>query len=354
MDEFNDKNGQEESRLSDRAEPQQGEPFPEQSVNDSDDTAEGGNNLNERLPARGLPLPLLHELEQAPSVRPPAAPDTAEESTAPDAEADGTGRRLSEQWRIDLKWIFGIPATVILILTLAAFAWLRVSDEEAASQVIANMRLQMLDDARFHRELALVDPQMLKLLASEDLEAAIYEDPEMMQAAIDAIPDSPEGDPLAGQVEYVRSSLEIFRTLSGTIGKNEHIQARSALIVLVLMLMLFGVPYVIFSRRLGRIVSPAVSLALASWLPLLGILFFRGSLADWMAERPGIVEEYQTDFVTGMVDTFAGGLADVALPTYRFFSLLALIMMGFGLLGLLIVWWRFNESMIPRKKKLRD
>ncbi|RJQ43044.1 MAG: hypothetical protein C4534_08965 [Gaiellales bacterium] len=303
----------------------------------------------------GLPLPLLRELEGEPPAR-PAAPLPVDEEAAAGQEAgeEGNGRRLSEQWRIDLKWIFGIPATIVLILTLAAFTLFRVSGEEAAGTVVEDTRRQIVEDARFRRELSLVDPALLELIDGEEFTAALYEDPEILRSMIDAIPAVQEGDPRAGEVAYVREALGIFSGLTGVIGKSQHIQARSALIALTLLLTLFGVPYIIFSRRLGRIVSPAVSLALASWLPLLGLFLLRNNLSGWLAGRPGIVEDYQKNLVLGMVDAYAGGLVDAAMPVYRFCSLAALIMIGFGFLGLLIVWWRFNESMIPRRKKLRD
>lgn len=377
MNPFDEQNGSEDAEPYDLSQPLEGEPVLDDAAaglpGEEDDgegegaasgasgsgaaAAEGASDESpapRRRVSRWLPLPLLHELEGEQPPKPPQQPEgEGEEEAAPAADA-AAGGRLSEQWRIDLKWIFGIPATAVLILTLAALVMFRLSGEEASSTIVEDTRQQVVADARFRRELSRVDPELLELIESDEFTATLYEDPEILSSMIDDIPSLAEGDPLAAQAEYVRSSLEIFSTITGTVGKAQHIQARSALIALVLLLLLFGIPYFIFSRRLGKIVSPAVSLALASWLPLAGLIVLRGNLSGWISGRPGIVEDYQKDFVLGMVDAFASSLVDAAMPVYRFFSLLALILMGFGLLGLLVVWWRFNESMVPRKKKLRD
>ncbi|MHB0915587.1 MAG: hypothetical protein ACYC5A_02490 [Thermoleophilia bacterium] len=378
MDDTRNINGEEPEEKFDLSAPQQGEPTLDQSVDGgaggepewSDEPEppffesepepgaasrepEGEAPEPEIQPEPGLPLPLLHELEGEPPVKEPevAAPPPAAEAVV---EEPGGKRRLSEQWRIDLKWIFGLPATVILILTLAALVLFRVSGEQVAEGLIEDTRVKIVSDSRFRRELSQVDPTLLTLLDSKELDRSLYEDPEMFQSLVDAIPRPEEGDPRADQVEYIRSSLDIYSSLAGVIGKSQHVQARSALIGLLMLLVLFGVPYLIFSRRLGKIVSTAISLGLASWLPLLGLMFLRGNLSDWISDRPGITQDYQTSFVLGMVDSFANGLVDAAMPTYRFFSLVALILLGFGALGLLLVWWRFSESTAPRKKKLRD
>jgi hypothetical protein len=373
VNDFDHKNGEDETRRLDLSRPQEGEPAPEGDVNVDTAAADDGQVKpafdepvevvkEEAPPDTGapppessettLPLPLLEELAHEPPVKQPPPPP--EEPAAHVAEAEEeSGRRLSEPWRIDLKWIFGIPATVILILTLAAFVLFRVSDEETATAIIEATRDQVMDSRSFSDELGQLDPEVLSLLESDTFVSLIYEDPAVLDEAIDAIPEFEEDDPRASRFDYVRTTLNIFDTMTEVIDKDMHLRMRSALIILLLLLALFGIPYVIFSRRLGKIVSVAVSLALASWIPFLTLLYLRGNLSDWIAESAGAAEAYQTQVILGMADTFSRELIDNALPAYRFFSLAALILLGFGLIGLLVVWWRYDESMMPRKKKLR-
>jgi hypothetical protein len=369
VDENSEKNGEGEEQPFDLSTAQQGEPIPDESAGgdeetietagsddksatETDETTESASIIDEGSSGTELPLPLLHELEQEPPTRPPEQPP--EEPEAPPVDEEGSGRRLTEQWRIDLKWIFGIPATIVLILTLAVFVLFQVSGEEVAENMIDSTRQQIIGDARFQEELAQVDPELLSLLESDEFAALLYEDPEMFQSLVDAIPEVAEDDPRAGQFDYVKTSLGIYSSLGGTVGKSEHIQARSALIALLLLLALFGIPYVIFSRRLGKIVSVAISLALASWIPLFILMYLRGGLSDWIADRADVDGDYQVQFLLNMVDSFAHEFVDAAMPVYRYFSIAALILLGIGGLGLLVVWWRFDEGMVPRKKKLRD
>lgn len=254
---------------------------------------------------------------------------------------------------MDLKWIFGIPATIILTLTIAAFVLFRISGEAPSEEIIESTRQQIIADESFREEVAAVDPRLLELLESDELAATLYEDPALLQSAVDEVPEVDEDDPLAQEREYVTTALSIYASLSGTVGENERVEARSALIILLLLLALFGIPYIIFSRRIGKLVSVAVSFAIASWIPLLMLVYLRGGLSDLIVDRIEVEGDARTGFIAGLVDAYADKLVDAAMPVYRFFAIMALVLLGFALLGLLVVWWRFDESLTPRKKTFR-
>ncbi len=283
---------------------------------------------------------------------------TADRPGAGHAPMDGpaaTKLNPVHQWRVDLKWVCGIPFTFFLLLAVAVLAMFQATDREHAEQTIAAANQPLVTRSPFTAEARTAAPQLMAFLDSPDFARTIYDDPGALEAQIDAVPDPagmaqpPAGadaqtQPSAGaevqaqlseagdssQVQGMKSLLRFYAAPLQIMSVNVHETLGAMLTVLIVLLALFGIPYIALSRRVGRMVSPGVSLAIASLGPFALVGFIKGAFDNWVATG-GVSAAANEQTIREIIQPLGAGLIEPVFSVYRtavIVSLLLLVVAG--------------------------
>lgn len=255
------------------------------------------------------------------------------------------------RWRVDLKWVFGILCTLVLILTLPALALFQATGRGRAEQTLSDMRQPLVSDTAFRGELSSYAPEVLAFLESPDFGRRVYDDPALLRGKIDMIPAAGQvlpaaGEPLpdGGKGEAVRSMLELYITPMEFLSAGVHAFFKGAIIILMVFLLLLGAPFVLFSRGPGKAVSTGVSLAAAAWVPFLVFNALDNRSLGWTPESNGSGEEFeQRRILEEGINHFVRNLVDASLSVYLLISLLALCLLAGGGIAAIVLRGRVSQ-----------
>jgi hypothetical protein len=244
-----------------------------------------------------------------------------------------------------MKWVCGIPFTLFLALALALLALFLYSGRTGAVRTLAGMDSQVVSDQQLMAELSAAAPQLAALLSDPEFSRITYDDPAVLDQALreagsaaggaEALagmdlpgPDVPAGDSLSGGSGQV-GGMGFAMLPVWMMGAPAHAIYGVLLMITMVLLLLTGVPYLFLSRRAGRLVNPALSLALAGWGPFLALEVLQGRLNRWLEAVPvtstgeeGGSRVLAAQLAQPLSDHFFQG----ALPLYRVASLLAVAM----------------------------
>ena len=278
-------------------------------------------------------------------------PSAATAPLAPAAADEGEGW----QWRIDLKWIFAIPFTFFLILSLALFTLFRLTGEQQAEGIIAAMNAPIVAQPQFRDDLSVGAPELYKFLDSPGFAAAVYQNPDRLQNRIGTIPDNltaanlppaaPQtpagsgsaGSGLGGSGSAYRAALGIYSSPMWFLSSGVHITVGKILAIMIVLLLVTGIPLVIFSRRLGKAVSIGASLAVASWLPYLFLTLVSRGLDGWVTDGGAQAQTDQQRLLKDALRPFFDGVFAEASTVYRYFSVAALLFLAAAAIAYLIL-----------------
>lgn len=253
--------------------------------------------------------------------------------------------------RTNLKWVFGLPFTFWLGLFLVALSLFLATGQENATTTISAMQEQILAEPQLTGDLPRTAPDFHALLASPEFATTVYENPEIFQEKIDAIPDYPPGTEAsqAGEAADGRGSpgaglrqmLNFYSAPVKLLNNNVHATSGAIMTVMIALLLVTGIPYLLLSRRLGRLVSLGTSTAIASW-PLFGLLTLMDvRIMAWLTEsRQATGEEQGKSIAADVLQPFVEGVLGTALSTYRFFALVAGLSFAAAAGGCLFRWVR--------------
>ncbi len=304
------------------------------------------------LPASGgvEPTPKPKPAPPAISPVPSSVPATADGVTTDFGTNGGDNIR---HWRIDLKWLFGIPFTVILALTVAVLAMFMATASDNAQQTIAAANEPILAEQQFMGDTTTVAPGMTNFLQSPDFAQTVYENPSALDAEIDAIPNGPVLPPSPDDGTIANGSVSPDGSTFGTgpMGQSEgpaqgtktmlkfytiplkffsggvHQALGGILAVLTVLLAALGIPYIIFSRRFGKMISPGISLAIASWGPFLLLVFTRGAFNNWLPDSGGLVAG-QEQLLRQVMKPLASGILDPVYSVYLAAVILSVVLLA--------------------------
>jgi len=242
------------------------------------------------------------------------------------------GQPLQQQrhpWRVDLKWVFAIPFTIMLVMTLVVLTMFQATGKSNAESTISASMQPLLSDPQFRAELSQMDPEVLLWLESPAFASAVYEDPDEFKNRIDSLPESPggEGEGLVGVLSFLSGPISLFSSPvhTGFVG---------VLIGFSILSLIFGSLTVTFSRRLGRLVTPGICLALASWLTLPVVYGLREAVSSSISsDSDGPEEQILTDSLAAMAE----GVLDQAVSVYGLFAFISiLLLIGAGIAALVM------------------
>lgn len=269
-------------------------------------------------------------------------PSAATAPLAPGAADEGEGW----QWRIDLKWIFAIPFTFFLILSLALFTLFRLTEEQQAEGIIAAMNAPIVAQPQFRNDLSVGAPELYKFLDSSGFAVSVYQNPDQLQNRIGTIPDNlaaanlvpaAAGSGLSGSGSAYRAVLGIYSSPMRFLSSGVHIIAGKILAVMIVLLLVTGIPLVIFSRRLGKAVSIGASLAVASWLPYMFLTLVSRGLDGWVTDGGVQAQTGQQRLLKDALRPFFDGVFAEASRVYRYFSVGALLFLAVAAIAYLIL-----------------
>lgn len=281
-----------------------------------------------------------------PGSRPQAAPKVSGRA----GKAGGWTSSFRESHaRTDLKWIFGLPFTLWLGLFLAALSLFLATGRENATETIAAMQERILAQPQLTGDLPRTAPDFYAFLASPEFATAVYENPGLMQEKINAIPDYPPGEQVRPEAQDeesaagrgspgagLRQTLGFYSTPVKLLNDGVHTTSGAIITVLLVLLLTTGIPYLLLSRRLGRLVSAGMSTAIVSW-PTLGLLALLDTrIAAWLAQsRQASGEEEGKRIIADIMQPFVDGVLGTALSTYRLFALMAVLSFAAAASGLI-------------------
>ncbi len=244
--------------------------------------------------------------------RPPVA------AGLPSGRTGGAG----QPWRAVLKWAFSIGFTIVLFLSLVMAVMYQASGRSQAEHTIEAMMAPVLASPQFRSDLSVFTPGLLAYLEAPAFASAVYEDPEVLRQGIDGTPDN------------LRTTLYIISMPMTFLDSQAHSDYGEILMVLVVISLGLGLLAAAFSRRLGRLVSPGICMALAAWIPLVTVLALRSGLAGRLSSGAGGGEE---DVVAAATRYLAESILNQAVSLFGIFSFLSLLLLisaGMGALAL--------------------
>ncbi|MHB8858172.1 MAG: hypothetical protein ACYC6Z_01615 [Thermoleophilia bacterium] len=245
-----------------------------------------------------------------------------------------------KHWRLDLKWIFGIPCTIVLSLLLAALALFIATGPGNAQQTVASTNKVVLAQ-EFQGDARLYAPQLYAFLQSPDFARTVYDNPDTLSAQVNAVPDSaglPAGmttDPAeanggetqTGPAQGLKTMFGLYAAPLRILNGGTHQTAGILLGLLLVVFAAVAIPFMIFSRRLGKVVGMAVSLSIASWVPFLLLSLASGRANSWAAAGNTMTDNGEKALRQVMQPLF-GGMFDPALSVYRVGVFLSLSMLA--------------------------
>ena len=294
-------------------------------------------------PPPGTNFARVHSLPTAATV-PVAAPHPAE-----------AGRGTAWHWYVDLKWVFAIIFTLFLILALAVFTVFEVTGGQRAESIIAAMDAPLVAQPQFRTDLSVGAPKLYGFLASSGFASAVYHDPGQLQRLIDTIPDdinqpnvSPaearalaargvSGQSVGGSGEAYRSLLGIYSAPMRFLSSGTHAAAGKILAALLVLLLATGIPMLIFSRRLGKVVAAGACLAVAGWLPYLLMSLIRRGMDGWVAGSGAQPQTDQQQLLKAAFRPFIDGVFGEASAVYRDVAVAALLFLAAAGIAYLIL-----------------
>ncbi|MHB8793701.1 MAG: hypothetical protein ACYC6O_10250 [Thermoleophilia bacterium] len=233
-------------------------------------------------------------------------------------------------WRVDLKWVFGIPFTVLLMLSLVFISLFQMTSRESAVETLTSMNQPILATQDFQTKMSETSPALAAFVQSPGFAAAAYDDPAAFDAAVATIPapgtmppqvEGASGEAAAELAAEQQSSIRGIMALYGiplkVLNSQTHSVISGIMMALVVLMVLTGVPFILLSRRAGRFVSPGISFALASWLPLLILGAIQAGMASWVDARQA---ETTADgkMLADVVRPFNDNLFGSAMSVYSF------------------------------------
>lgn len=287
-------------------------------------------------PLQKYDRPVLRLVPGDPRRIPPEPEHAA--SAEPPTQAKPDGKSGAAHWRVDLKWVFGIPFTIVLGLTLVVVAFFSVTSRDNSVDTIAAMQKTLLSRPELVAEINAGAPQLAALINSPDFARLVYEDPAVLDSAIAAIPDASQvaavaeaqGGPAdaASEVGNMKAAVQTYSLPVRFLNAGVHEGLGAVITVQLLFLLLTGIPFLLLSRRTGRLVSPGVSLALASWLPLLVLSFTHQgvlrNIDETQASLGGGEESVVTQAAIDAVRPFVDGAFGPAIATYQLFAFISI------------------------------
>jgi len=264
----------------------------------------------------------------------------------------GEEASFMKQWRVDLKWVFGIPFTGILILTLMVLSLFNATGRSHATATLTAMNRPILAERDLQTELDVKAPQVAAFLMSPDFAGTVYDDTDAFDRVASTLPDKvrqlpenlpPEVSPDAAQAaeeeqeNSLKSAMRTYSTPLKLLSSSAHSKTGGVLMAQVVLLIISGVPFILLSRRAGRLVSAGVSLAIASWLPLLMLWAARSGVANWVDNRQISSESRQDQVFADVMRPFTEGFFGPAVSVYRSAAILSLLMLlGAGLIAVIL------------------
>lgn len=205
-------------------------------------------------------------------------------------------------WRVDLKWVCAIPFTLILLIALLVAVMFTVSGRTRAEETYADMVQPILSDPQSRADLSRVSPEMLVFLEGPDFTAMVFDDPEVFRRGVESLPEAQEGE--SGNVKGL---LSVVSRLTQVVSGPSHASYGRALLILILSSLVPGTLLVVLSRRLGRLVSPAVCLMVAGFPLLMFALAMPTAVsALGISSREEPAEKLAADSLEPLVDSILG------------------------------------------------
>ncbi|RJQ42686.1 MAG: hypothetical protein C4534_09755 [Gaiellales bacterium] len=230
-------------------------------------------------------------------------------------------------WRVDSKWLFGIPATFFLALVFALTAMLMVSGREQGQGLIAGASEQLLIDPNFRQDMQQFAPNLLARMDSPDFDAYLYENPDAISREVEAVtapaqplPEGAEAPDSRQGAGAVQGTLSIYSLLVNLVAKPVHDGVGPLLTVALVLLLATGIPFMVLSYRMGRLVSAGVACALASLPALILLKLLSAGIA---AKQPEGGVEPGSEAVISMIKGFSGESIAALSHYYVIYTLVA-------------------------------
>ncbi len=257
---------------------------------------------------------------------------------------------MNGRWRSDLKWVFGISFTISLAAFLLVLAFFQFTSGGEAQRTINAMNQPVLAQPQLMRDLSLAAPDLSSFLTSPDFAAQVYNNPSLLKQKIDAIPDSlgpsqtAAADASGGESQTaaaagigasqtgdslgsgVKAALGVYSLPVAATNGVVHRVLKVFLFLLLAALVIFGAPFIYFSRGVGRLVSAGVSFAVASWAPLLWFIAWNRGLSGWISQAPAAAGD-QRQLISDVMRPWVGNFLGEALSVYRLAAFLALALL---------------------------
>lgn len=247
-------------------------------------------------------------------------------------------------WRVDFKWVFGLPFTLLLALFLVALSLFLATGRDNATGAISAMRDEIVTEPQLRGNLPSAAPGLFAFMEGPDFATAVYEDPGLLEKEIRAVPDYPPGMPPETQGEEtaaapgagLRQMMNVYSTPAKLLNGGVHKTSGAALTVLLALLLATGIPYLLFSRRLGRLASFGTSMAVASWLPFMLLVLMDARVSQWIMEsRQATGEEEAKRIMADVIQPLTDNVIGSAMSAYRVFAILAALSFAIGAAGYL-------------------
>jgi len=279
-----------------------------------------------------------HETEESglmltPVPVPVSAPATPLVTTSPQTTRGTSG------FRVDMKWLCGIPFTFFLIIGLVVLAVFLATGREQAISTIDAMNQQLVTEIKLLPGLGLGGQQLQEFLNQPGFAETVYDDPASLEAVVATFQDSSpalEEDPAAG----IKSMLSGYASTARFLSAGSHEKLGAGITILGVMLLITGIPFILLSRRAGKVLSPAISLAVASWPVLLMLSWMHDGVIARIDSFKSEATSRPEQVLADTIRPFTDGLFNPAMSTYRTFAYASAAMMGVAAAIFGIARWR--------------
>lgn len=229
--------------------------------------------------------------------------------------------------RVDLKWVCGIPFTFLLLVALVVLAVFQATGRQQAITTLDAMNQQLVTEVKNQQGLGPGGQQLTAFLTQPGFAEKVYEDPGSLETEVTRFRDSSpvlEEDPAAG----IKSMLSGYASSAKFLSASTHESLGAVITVLLVLLVITGVPFILLSRRAGKVLSPAVSLAIASWPVLLLLSWVQGSVSARISDFKAAATSRPEQVLADTLKPFADGVFSPAMSTYRTFAYASVAMMA--------------------------
>lgn len=260
--------------------------------------------------------------------------------TAPMVTTSPPPARHTSGFRVDMKWLCGIPFTFFLLVALIVLSVFQATGREQAISTLNAMNQQLVTEIKSQQGLGPGGQQLQAFLTQPGFAQTVYDDPASLETAVATFQDSSpiiEEDPAAG----IKSMLSGYVTTAKFLSAGSHESLGAAITVLAVLLLITGIPYILLSRRAGKVLSPAVSLAIASWPILLMLSWVHEGVVARIDSFKSAATSRPEQVLADTIRPFTEGLFNPALSTYRMFAYASIAMMGVA--AVIFGWARWRE-----------